>query len=98
MSKDEIDHINNFFNRNDLGWWRIEYKYIIFICLFAPALDEQILSNIFSSCLSKIKSENDNVHVDIRCYNPIPGYDSVTITIKVNTFTPQTIQITLKKK
>ncbi len=71
------------------------YKYIILICLIVPSLDEQNLSNILTSCLKQTKiSKGNTVTVKIK----FPEREHTFIVIHVNTFTPQRIEIVLKRK
>ena len=95
LSAEEFEEMNTVLNQHSIYELNDEYKFIILICLVVPTLNEQNLSNIFTSCLKQTKLKNgDNVTVRVR----FPENEHTFVTINVNTFTPQRIEITLKRK
>ena len=95
LSNAEFEEINDKLNQSSIYKLNDEYKFIILICLVVSTLNAENLSNIFTSCLKQIKLKNgDNVTVDIQ----FPEKEYTFIIIYVNTFTPQRIEITLKRK
>ena len=95
ISAEDFDEMNRVLNQHSIYSLNDEYKFIILICLVAPTLNEENLSNIFTSCLKQTKLKNgDDVTVRVR----FPEKEHTFVIIHVNTFTPQRIEITLKRK
>ena len=95
LSEQEFEDMNNVLNQHSIYKLNDEYKFIILICLVVPTLSEENLSHIFTSCLKQTKLRNgDTVTVRIR----FPEKEHTFVIIHVNTFTPQRIEITLKRK
>lgn len=95
LSEQEFEDMNNVLNQHSIYKLNDEYKFIILICLVVPTLSEENLSRIFTSCLKQTKLHNgDTVTVSIK----FPEKEHTFVIIHVNTFTPQRIEITLKRK
>ena len=95
LSEQEFDEINQTLNQRSIFELSTEYQFIIIICLIVSTLNEENLSDILTSCLKQTKlSASGNVSVKVR----FPAKEFTFITIHVNTFTPQRIQITLRRK
>ena len=95
VSEYEFDEINQTLSQHSIYKLNRIYTYIILICLVVPSLNEENLSNVLTSCLKQTKlQKGDNITVKVK----FPEHEHTFIVIHVNTFTPQRIEITLKKK
>ena len=95
LSEQEFDEINQTLNQHSIFELSTEYQFIILICLIVPTLNEENLSDILTSCLKQTKLNSyGTVSTRVRFREKEFTY----ITIHVNTFTPQRIEITLKRK
>lgn len=94
LTKDDFAFINETTKTHHLKDIGKEYKFIILMCLVVPTLDK--LCGILNSCLVDSRKENGNVDVVIKPGDK--GDDYLYIIIKVNTVTPQRIEILLVKK
>ena len=95
LSEQEFEEINQILNQRSIFELSSEYQFIIIICLVVSTLDEKNLSDILTSCLKQTKlNALGTVSVRVRFREKEFTY----ITIHVNTFTPQRIEITLRRK
>lgn len=95
LSEQEFEEINQTLNQRSIFELSSEYQFIIIICLIVPTLNEENLGDILTSCLKQTKlSALGNVSIRVRFRDKEFTY----ITIHVNTFTPQRIEITLRRK
>jgi len=95
ISQKDFDEINNVLNQRSIYNLNDIYKYIILMCLVVPSLNEENLSKTFTSCLKQTKiREGGDVTVNVKLRDKSYTF----IIIHVNTFIPQRIEITLKRK
>ena len=95
LSKQEFEEMNDTLNQNYIFELSNEYQYIIILCLIVSTLNEENLSNILTSCLKQTRlSTQGTVSVKVRYQENEFAY----VTIHVNTFIPQRIEIILKRK
>ena len=95
LSEWDFDKMNSTLNTRSIYNLNDEYKFIILICLTVSTLNEDNLSRILTSCLKQTKlREGGDVRVRVR----FPEKEFTYIIIHVHTFTPQRIEITLRRK